>query len=132
LTETVDRATARKTALVVATVLGAIAAWQLYRGRPTAAIVLGAIAIALSICGLMIPPAAKAFHRAWMRFAGVLGYVNSRILLSVVYYLMITPTGLLVRAAGHDPLDRRRDQRASYWVRRSKTRQSREEFERAF
>jgi len=132
LTETVDRATARKTALVVAAVLGAIAAWQLYRGRATAAGILGALTLALVTSGLFVAPAAIAFHRAWMGLAGVLGYVNSRILLGLVFYGMIAPTGLVMRATGHDPLDRRHGRRDSYWTRRPRTRQTREQFERAF
>jgi hypothetical protein len=132
LTETVDRATARKTALVVAAVLSAFAAWQLYRGRPTAAATVGGVASVLAVAGFFIPPAARAFHRAWMGLAGVLGYVNSRILLGLVFYGMIAPTGVLMRATGHDPLDRRHGRRESYWTRRSRTRQSQEEFERAF
>lgn len=128
----VDPVVARRSALVVATVLALVAAWQRYRGGVTAAAVCGVAAVTLAVCGLLIPPAATAFHRAWMGLAGVLGYVNSRILLGIVYYGMITPIGLIMRATGHDPLQRRQHRRRSYWVQRERTRQSREGFERAF
>ena len=132
MTETVDRATARKTSLIVAAVLSAFAAWQLYRGRPNAATVLAAIGVVLAFCGVFVSPAAVAFHRGWMALAAVLGYVNSRILLGIVYYGMMAPIGAVVRLTGHDPLDRRHGRRASYWTRRPQSRQSREQFERAF
>jgi hypothetical protein len=57
-------------------------------------------------------------ERGWMRFAEVVGRVNTRIILTLVYALVFTPIGL-VRRALRDPLDRRmRDGRASVWIRR--------------
>ncbi len=77
---------ARKTALVVAAVLFAIALWNVYRGRMTQVAVFAGIAGVLVLIGLFVPVAARAFHRFWMGIAAVLGYVNSRILLSLLYY----------------------------------------------
>ena len=67
-----------------------------------------------------------------MKFAGVLGYVNSRIILSIMYYGVLTPVGLLMRAVGRDPLNRRRKPLESCWIPRAKPRQDREQFERLF
>ncbi len=128
----VTRAQARKSALVVAAVLFLIAAWNLYRGRTTVVIVLGSLGILLVIAGLFVPPAARAFHRAWMRLAAFLGHVNSRVLLTLMYYLVFTPYGFVTRLVGRDPLRRRGARGESYWVERKVTRQSREQFERLF
>ena len=122
---------ARQSVVVVATVLTAMAAWQQYRGRPQAALVLGSV-VAVLIVAALIPRAAMFFHKWWMTLAGFLGYVNSRILLGVIFYLMVAPIGFIVRLSGHDPLARRRGIEPSYWRRREKTRQSREDYERAF
>lgn len=122
---------ARKSALVVATVFALLGAWQVYRARPTLAITFGALAVILLLCSA-IPPAAMVFHRAWMTLAGVLGYVNSRILLTVIFYLILTPLGLVRRLFGSDLLERRSGREPSYWRRRTATRQTREGFERAF
>jgi Saxitoxin biosynthesis operon protein SxtJ len=124
-------AQARKSTLVVAAVLTAISGWQLYRGRETAAIVL-AVAVGVLLLCAAIPPAARFFHKWWMTLAGVLGYVNSRILLSLLYFLVMTPIGFFVRLAGHDPLTRRSGNEPSYWRKRDLTRQTREGFERAY
>jgi hypothetical protein len=67
-----------------------------------------------------------------MALAAMLGFINSRILLSIIYYGLILPIGLALRTAGHDPLMRRGKAQASYWVRRNGSRQTREQFERAF
>ena len=128
----VTDAQARKSALLVAAVLLAVAAWNLYRGRTTVVAVLGGLGGALVVAGLFVPAAARAFHVAWMRFAVALGHVNSRVLLTLVYYLAVTPYGVVSRLVGRDPLRRRGKAVESYWVERKTTRQAREGFERLF
>jgi hypothetical protein len=128
----VTNAQARKSALLVAAVLLAVAAWNVYRGRPTVVYIFGAPGAALVVAGLLVPPAARAFHTAWMRFAVLLGHVNSRVLLTLMYYLVVTPYGVVTRLAGRDPLRRRGAKAESYWVERGATRQTREQFERLF
>jgi len=43
-----------------------------------------------------------------MRLAHVLGWVNSRVLLTALFFLVLTPMGLVLRLAGRDPLRLRR------------------------
>ena len=128
----VTDAQARKSALVVAAVLFLIAAWNLYRGRTTVVLIFGSVSAALVVAGLFVPAAARAFHKGWMRFAAALGHVNSRVLLTLMYYLVFTPYGLVSRLAGRDPLRRRAARGESYWTTRKTTRQTREQFERLF
>jgi hypothetical protein len=128
----VTDAQARKSALVVAAVLLLIAAWNLYRGRTTVVVIFGSISAALFVAGLFVPVAARAFHKAWMRLAVALGHVNSRVLLTLMYYLVFTPYGLVSRLVGRDPLRRRGKAGESYWTERKRTRQEREQFERLF
>lgn len=123
---------ARKTALVVAGVLLAIAAWNLYRGRNLVAAVLGGIALLLLATGLWLPTVARRFHVFWMKIAVFVGHVNSRILLTLIYYGAFAPYGLISRLVGRDPLKRRGAVLGSYWVERKATRQSVESFERLF
>jgi hypothetical protein len=125
-------AQARKSALLVAAVLLLIAVWNFYRGRTTVVVVFAAVGAALLGAGLFIPPAARAFHRSWMRLAVALGHVNSRVLLTLMYYLVMMPYGFVTRLAGRDPLRRRGPAAESYWVERKTTRQAREQFERLF
>ena len=48
-----------------------------------------------------------------------LGWLNTRLILGLVFYLMITPLGLLIRLAGTDLLDEKIDKKAeSYWKKR--------------
>lgn len=123
---------ARKTALVVAAVFLALALWNVYRSRLTYVAVFAGIAAGLTLIGLFVPPAARAFHRFWMGIAAVLGYVNSRILLSFLYYGLFTPVGLVRRLIGNDPMNRRGSAQTSYWITREYTRQTKSQFERLF
>jgi len=61
-----------------------------------------------------------------------LGHVNGRVLLTLVYYLVFTPYGVVSRLVGRDPLRRRGGAGGSHWVERKATRQTREGFERLF
>ena len=133
--DTPTRRQARRTALLVAGVLTLIAALSYWRGRVLTAGVLGGIASLLILCGLFVPVWARRFHVGWMRLALLLGYINSRILLSLMYYGVFTLYGAVSKLAGRDPLKRRegsRRRQQSYWVPRKTTRQSREQFERLF
>ena len=122
---------ARRSVLVVSLVLALIGAWQLYRSRDMVAYGLWGDAAAVLVCAA-VPAAAIRFHRYWMGLATALGYVNSRILLSAIYYLLMTPIGGVLRLVGYDPLTRRGAKLPSYWMARAQKRQTRERFERAF
>ncbi|MDT7542129.1 MAG: hypothetical protein QOE33_2033 [Acidobacteriota bacterium] len=128
----VTNAQARKTALVVGSVLLAIAAWNYHRGRMTIVEIFGAMGALLLIAGLLVPPAARAFHTGWMKFAYALGWVNSRVLLTILFYLVFAPYGFVSRLFGRDPLRRRVKSGDTYWTTRKTTRQTTEQFERLF
>ena len=128
----VTDAEARKTALVVAAVLFAIAAWNFYRGRTNLVAGFGAAAGALVLAGLLLPAVARRFHVLWMTLAAALGYVNSRVLLTLMFYAVFTPYGFVSRLFGRDPLRRRGARDDTYWTTRKTTRQTRAGFERLF
>ncbi len=97
-------------------VLGAISFW---RGHTYPPLVLWTIGAPLFLCGLVVPGILGPVERGWMKLAGVLGYVNTRIILTIVYYLVILPIGVLMRTLKGDPLDRGvGDGRPSNWVKR--------------
>jgi Saxitoxin biosynthesis operon protein SxtJ len=125
-------AQARKSALSVALVLSVIALWNLWQDRPHVWMPMASVASLLLLVGLFWRAGALAFHYGWMRFAHALGYVNSRIILSLTFYGMMTPVGLVSRLVGRNPLLRRGANRETYWIPRKHPRQPREQFERLF
>jgi Saxitoxin biosynthesis operon protein SxtJ len=132
LTESREISQARKTISLVAGVFALGAFWNIYRGRVPAASVFVSLAGILSLVALAVPPLAILFHRAWMRLAAALGYVNSRIILGILFVVVITPMAAIMRLLARDPLLRRGAPRDTYWVPRECTRQAAESFERAF
>ncbi len=92
----------------VGIVLCVIAAFLVWRGRIARAEVIGGIGAVLLVLGLVHPPLLKYPSAAWWRFSRALGYVNARVLLSIIFFLILTPLGLFWRLTGKDPLARRR------------------------
>ena len=101
----------------VGTILVLIGSWFLWRGATSlvAGIVLG-VGLSLAALGVIYPRALVRPHRVWMRLADGVSVVGTRVVLGLVFFLAVTPTGVVKRLAGWDPLGRRRSQSESYWV----------------
>ena len=99
---------------IVAALFGAFLGW---RGRTAPAGTFLTAAVAFFLVGALIPGLLRPFHGPWMKFAEVLGYVNTRILLGLFFFIGVTPTGLIMRLTGKDPMNRtfRRTGQESYW-----------------
>ena len=123
---------ARKTVFIVGAALIAFGGISFARHHLSRAEILGGAGALLLVLALIAPRATVPLHNAWMKFAAVLGWINSRILLSLMYYGVMTPLGLVLRVVGRDPMNRRRHPAESYWIPRAALRQSREQFERQF
>lgn len=76
-----------------------------------------AAAALLLATGLFVKPAGALIARAWLKFGGVLGAVNSRIILGAIFYLFLTPIALLARLTRGDFLHLKKQAGAerSYW-----------------
>ena len=65
-------------------------------------------------------PLFKPIHIAWMKLAFILGWVMTRVILSLFFYFVLTPIGILLRIGGKDLLDTKINKEAkSYWIKRS-------------
>ena len=105
----------RKFAFTVGTafiVLGAISAW---RGHQLPPRILFALGGALLAAGVAIPGRLSGVHRSWMAFGHAISRVTSPIVIGAVYFLVITPTGALIRLFGRDPL-RHKERDGGFWV----------------
>jgi Saxitoxin biosynthesis operon protein SxtJ len=106
----------REFGLIVGGIFVLLGLWWLYRGKfATAAYVLSAAGSALVLCGLVLPRLLTIPRRLWMKLAEALSYVSSRIILAIVFFLVLTPIGLVKRAMGWDPLQRRSGPRHTFW-----------------
>ena len=90
-------------------VLCAIALVLAWRSRIARAEWIGGIGVVLLVLGLVAPKLLKYPSAAWWKFAHALGYVNARVLLTVLFGLVLTPLSMVWRITGKDPLALRRE-----------------------
>lgn len=76
---------------------------------------LAAAALAVAVA-LARPAALRPIHTVWMAFGRAMGWVNTRILLGLVFYLVLAPLGIAMRLAGRDPLRLRFDPDAATYA----------------
>jgi len=77
--------------------------------------VLAEISLTFFILGLISPGILKPVYIVWMKLAFVLGWINTRLILMIMFYLVITPIGLGLKLFGVDLLDKKMDNKSSYW-----------------
>lgn len=106
----------REFGLIVGGVFVLLGAWWVYRGKFVSAshivLPLGAL---LVILGLLWPRVLVWPNRGWMLLAEGLSFVSTRIILALVFFLVVTPIGVIKRMMGWDPLSRRGARSESYW-----------------
>jgi len=114
----------------VFTVLGSLS-WA--RDKPHFLWLL-ASGVALVVLGLVLPKALKQVYIVWMALALLLGLVISKVILTLLFVLVITPVGLAARCLGKDFLRLRLDRQATtYWLpRESGPQKPPEDYERQF
>ena len=114
-TDELPRKTLTSFALIVSAALLVIAAFRWYRGAaPSVWITLIAIAAVLLIGAAVAPSLLRPVYRVWMRIGEALGWINTRILLTLVFFLVVAPIGLLMRLFGRSPIAT--EKRDSYWT----------------
>ncbi len=109
-----------------------LAAYLAYKGSELWPWILAA-AFFFSGAGLAFTGVLRPIYWAWMKFAFALGWINARILLTIFFYCVLTPIGLIIRAVGRDLLERKIDQESeSYWIRREQVPFDPRTYERLF
>lgn len=97
-------------------VLAGLAAW---RGTwwSTKVAVLLSVALVWLLLGLAVPSLLRPIYHAWMWLAFTLNFLMMRVLLTVAFFIVLTPLAVVARLAGRDPLATKK--RSSYWLRRT-------------
>ena len=84
--------------------------------RATVAGVLVAIGVVAALCSLVYPRANRALFVGLTILAAPIGFVLSYVILGLIFYAVIAPTGLILRLFGRDPLQRGfQPQATTYW-----------------
>jgi len=108
--------------LAVFGTLGFILRWQ--GVSPAAGWALWLAAVAVPAIGCVVPGFMRIVYVGMAYLALPIAWVVSCLMLAAVFYLVLTPTGLLMRTLGYDPMNRRFDKQAgSYWIPREGSRE---------
>jgi hypothetical protein len=68
------------------------------------------VAVVMLLLALLAPLALKPVYRIWIKIGDLLGWINTRIILGVIFYLLVTPMGIFMRLLGNnDPMQRQLD-----------------------
>jgi len=106
----------REFGLIVGAVFSVLGLWWIYRGKfLDIAYVVVVVGVALVLSGVVAPRVLVVPRKAWMKLAEGMAFVSSRIILALIFFLVLTPIGLIKRAMGWDPLHRRSASRESFW-----------------
>ncbi len=112
----IDRTQLRKFGFILAFglmgIFGLLFPWLKENALPLWPFAIGGVVL---IPTLIAPLWLKAIFIPWMKIGNVLGWINTRIILGVIFYGMVTPMGIVMRLLGKDPMYRRYDKAlASY------------------
>jgi polyferredoxin len=123
----------RKFGLTIGGVLVLLGTFWWWRGQ-TFGVVFIAIGAVLVFAGAIYPAGLRFVYIGWMSFALFLGAIVLTVLLTLFFYLIVTPTGLIARVFGKDFLTRKLERATqSYWIMRDRSqRKKSEDFERQF
>ena len=72
------------------------------------------ISMPAGILGILRPGLLLYPYRAWMKLGHILGWLNSRIILGLVFLIVLQPIALIMRILGHDPLRTKKFAQESY------------------
>lgn len=76
-------------------------------------------AVIFFISAELTPNLLKPIYIFWMKLAFILGWVNTRVILCVIFFLLFTPMGLIIKLFGIDLLERKFDKtKQSYWIKK--------------
>ena len=109
----------KKFGFSIGLVLLIIAAYLFWKDKPAFSY-LASAGILLILLGKFLPGWLSPIYRVWMAFALVMGFIMTRVILTVVFFGLITPMALVAKLLRKDLLSERWNPDAeSYWVKRA-------------
>lgn len=111
-----NRAALRKFGLSMLIFGLVFALWFGFKHQPVAAWIFGIGGVFCFVTSRFAPPVAKLVYALWMALAWLLGQIVTPLIMAALYYLVITPIGLILRLTGHDRLRLKKPVSASYWT----------------
>ena len=122
----------RKFGFTIGTVLVLIGGVLLYYDR-VSYFYFWLSALLLLIPAVFSPSILRPLNKIWMTLAIILGWFMTRVILSILFYLILTPIGLIGKISGKEFLDLKWKKKSdSYWLKREKKSPEKIDYERQF
>lgn len=122
----------RKFGLTLGVFLGLIGGGALWQESGIYPYFFTAAAV-LILLGIARPTSLSLVYKAWMGLAMCIGWFVTRVILLVLFYLVVTPLGLISRLCGRNSLNLGFDRKAEpYWSLKAKPRPERETYEKQY
>tara|TARA_B110000438_G_scaffold303679_1_gene366449 strand:+ start:3408 stop:3818 length:411 start_codon:yes stop_codon:yes gene_type:complete len=94
--------------------------------------ILAIVALGFIGLGITIPISLKPTYLVWITFSIILEWIMTRVILSILFYLVLTPIGLVTRLLGKDFLALRTSDSNSYWNDRDRSLELNQDYEKQF
>jgi hypothetical protein len=122
----------RQFGITIGIVLGLLGLLFLWREKEWFSYLL-IVSIVFLFFGLALPALLKPIHKIWMTLALLIGWLVTGVIIIVLFYLVVTPIGLLARLFGKDFLDTKIDRDVnSYWIPRKSIKFDKRNYENQF
>jgi len=126
-----EKSDLRKFGITIGVILFIIAGFLFWKEKESFQILL-TFGVTLCILGIVIPFILKPIYWVWMIFATILGWIMTRVILSLLFYIIVTPIGSISRLFGKQFLELKWNKiDTTYWNYRSK-RLNRDSYEKQF
>ena len=104
----------REFGIVMGCFFGLLTGLLIWRHRPF--LWMGGLSVFFFVFGFFLPNLLKPLQKAWMTFAVLMGFVMSRVILSILFFLVLSPLALISRLTGKKYLDLTfRKPEPTYW-----------------
>ena len=127
-----EKSDLRKFGIIIGLILLVIAGFLFWKEKESFQILL-TFGVIFFFLGIAIPFILKPIYWVWMIFATIFGWIMTRVILSLIFYIIFTPIGLILRIFGKQFLEFNWDHsKLSYWNLRTVETFNKENYERQF